>query len=242
MAVQSAVPAFLNKASSEVTRRMIMSIVGREKSGKTNFALTAPDPIAILDFDYGLEGVINKFPHKKIYTSEYRMNEISADKFKSEVDRFKKEYRTLLMDKFIRSIIVDTGTEMWELFRMAAFGKLTQVMPHQYGPVNGEMRSMIRDAYSSSKNVIFLHKMGERYVNNQPTGQYVMAGFKDMPYAVQINGLAWRETDGDRSFHLEITDCRQDPMLVGMDVMDSMINFQTIATMVFPGTKEEDWV
>lgn len=240
MAVSQA-PAFLKKTTSEVVRRLIMSIVGREKSGKTNLGLTAPDPIAILDFDYGLEGVVQKFSGKKVYTSEYRINEISADKFKSEADRFKKEYRALLADKFIRSIIVDTGTEMWELFRMAAFGKLTQVMPHQYGPVNGEVRSLIRDAYSSNKNVIFLHKMGEKYLNNQPTGQYIMAGFKDMPYAVQVNCLMWRETDGDRSFHCEITDCRQEPFIVGVDLIDSMITFQTLATMVFPGTNEEEW-
>lgn len=225
-----------------------MNVVGKDKSGKTNLALTAPGPLAVFDYDYGMEGVINKFSHKSIYVQEYLINEITPDKYVMMWEKFKKDFMYVLDDKSVKSIITDTGTEMWELARLARFGKLTQVMPHNYGPVNAEVRALIRNAYSSSKNVIFLHKMTEQYVNDKPTGKYVMAGFKDMPYAVQINMLAWREDEGG-PFHAEITNCRHDPTLVGMDFVSDlqpdgidMVNFPMIAMSVFPGTTEEDWV
>lgn len=234
--------SFLKQASpTPAKRRLIVSIMGREKQGKTHVGFTAPGPIAAFDFDYGQEGVIHKFAKdKRIYTSEFRIGEISAEKFNVEWERYKKEYRAALNEKELRSLIIDTNTELWELARMAKFGKLTQVMPHQYGPVNAEMRGLIRDAYSSDKNVIFLHKMSEQYVNNSPTGRYVMAGFKDTPYSVQVNCLVWRE-EGGGDFHLEVTDCRQNPDVAGMDLTGDMCNFQTLATMIFPDSNEKDW-
>ena len=36
------------------------------------------------------------------------------------------------------TVVMDTASEAHELSRLAAFGKLTQVMPHHYGPVNAE--------------------------------------------------------------------------------------------------------
>ena len=217
-----------------------MNVVGKEKSGKTNLALTAPGPIALFDFDYGLEGVVDKFiGTKAIHTSEYRIGEIAADKFVASWERFKKEFTACLHEKEVRTMVVDTGTEMWELVRMARFGKLTQVMPHQYGPVNGELRSLIRDTYSSDKNLILLHKMTEIYLNNQPTGRFGMAGFKDIPYSVQVNVLCWRDTE--QTFHAEINDCRQNADVAGMELIGEMINFPQIAQLVYPNTSEDDW-
>lgn len=228
------------KADMSVMHRLIVNVMAREKSGKTHFALTAPGPIVLFNFDFGLEGVINKFNKKPIYASEYRINEISPDKYAAEWERFKRENKAAMNEKQVRTIIWDTGTEVWELIRMARFGKLTQVMPHQYGPVNSEMRTLVRDAYSSDKNLIVLHKMGIQYVNNNPTDKYVMAGFKDIPYNVQVNCLAWRE-DGGGDFHLEISDCRQNSDMAGLDMVGDMINFQNLAMMVLPGTSEKDW-
>jgi hypothetical protein len=231
----------LKKADTTIRRRLIINVVGKEKQGKTNFGLTAPGPIILFDLDYGLEGVVSKFAGTKaIYPSEYRINEISPAHFLSTWERFKKEFGGALKEKEVRSVIVDTGTEMWELIRLARFGKLTQVMPQHYGPVNSELRGLIRDAYSSDKNLIILHKMTEIYKNNQPTGEFGMAGFKDIPYNVQVNLLCWRDTDG--TFHATINDCRQNSDLAGMDLIGDMVNFPTLASLVFPATEEGDCI
>lgn len=230
----------LKKAVVEKPKRLIVNTMGKEKSGKTNLGLTAPGPIVLFDFDYGLEGVIGKFASDKdIYPSEYRINEIAANAFITQFERFKKEFASALKEPEVRSIVVDTGTELWELARMARFGKLTQVMPHNYGPVNAEMRGLIRDAYSSDKNLILLHKMTEIYKNDKPTGTFGLAGFKDVPYNVQVNILCWR--DEEQVFHATIQDCRQNAEVAGFDMIGDMISFPNLATLVFPETEEGDW-
>ena len=42
-------------------RRLVCSIEGWDKSGKTHLAMTAPEPIVYLDLDVGTEGVKERF-------------------------------------------------------------------------------------------------------------------------------------------------------------------------------------
>ena len=65
MPTATSTPPFLpgfTRANSVVRRRLILSIEALEGAGKTRFTLTAPGPIAFLNFDYGLEGVIGSVP------------------------------------------------------------------------------------------------------------------------------------------------------------------------------------
>ena len=55
-----------------------------------------------------------------------------------------------------------------------------------------------------------------------------------------MNVRMWR--DEDSLFHLFVKDCRQNPDVAGMDLVNDMANFQTLATLVFPETIEKDWV
>jgi len=228
------------KSSANVQPRVIISVEGREKQGKTNFALTSPSPIALFDFDTGLEGVINKFAKKTIWVSEYRTPILTADQYIASWERYKREFRGALADKTIKTIIVDSETECWELIRMARFGKLTEVMPHYYAPVNAEYRELIRAAFGSDKNLVLIHKMSMEYIANKTTGRFLRAGFKETASLVQVNAVAWRDEEG--VFHFTIRDCRQNPALAGMDFTDDMINFPVIASLVLPDTTPGDWL
>ena len=141
--------------------RIIMSVVGLEKQGKTHFALSAPGPISMFSTDVGEEGVVCKFwDEKEIHIMDISpANEDEPEDADEEFARFHKAYMAMLRGDEVRTILVDTATEIWELLRMARFGRLTQVMPYQYGPVNKEYRLLIRAAYNHDKNLILLHKM-----------------------------------------------------------------------------------
>lgn len=239
----------LMRATGGVKRRIILSVEAREKRGKSNFALTAPDPHVLFDFDTGLEGVLEKFTStKEIYVGDYRRDKglvLTPPQWQAQFLKFKSEYVGALGNPSIRTITWDTATETWELLRMYKFGKLTQVMPTQYGPVNDEYRELIRLAFGSDKNLILLHKMKEEYVASKAnpaianrTGGYIRAGFNDTPYLVQMNLLLDRNEEG---FTCKILDCRQNPTLTGMILTNDDINFQMIGTLVFPETSEDDW-
>jgi len=219
--------------------RIIISVSGLEKQGKTHFGFSAPGPIAYFSTDIGDEGVVEKFmADKKIEIMEID-REAQADK---EWKRFLDASNYALSGNDFRTIIYDTATELWELLRLARFGKLTQVMPYQYGPVNKEYRDFIKSFYRHDKNVVLLHKMKAEYIADKRTGNYERAGFSDTGFLVQVNAQMWRygvEDGGD--FVCSVRDCRQNPDIAGMDFEGMMCNFPMVAQMVLPDSDSEAW-
>lgn len=175
---------------------------------------------------------------------------------KAEWAAFESDYRYSLAHN--RTTIIDTGSEMYELIRLAELGRLTQVPPNLYGPVNAKMRALIRLAYDGDSNVIFLHKMKEEWVNepsfnpskgkientSRKTGNYKRAGWNDMGYQVQVSIHAFREdlNGGGSNFFLKVLDCRHNPALNGYVLEGEQVNFPTLAQMVMPGTSLENWL
>jgi len=228
---------FTSAADIEIKPRLILSISGLEKQGKTHFALTAPGPIAVFSTDIGEEGVVSKFTEEKdVYIMKIdRIDEDSAEQAPAEFSRFRDAYRQMLRGNEVRTIMFDTATEIWEILRMARFGRLTQVMPYQYGPVNAEYRALIRDAYAYDKNLILLHKMKSRYINDKRTGEYDRAGFSDTGFLVQVNTRVYRYSPEDGGeFAIYIDDCRQNPDLAGEELAGPLCSFNFLAGSVMP--------
>lgn len=224
--------------------------------GKTEFGLTMPGPLAIINLDEGLDGVIQEHQEKKeIYVAGHRSSLVEvksmdgtskaiAEVAMKEWVKVKAEYIESLSDGSIRSVFVDTGTELYELVRLAYFGKLTQVMPHQYGIVNKEMKTLIDLAYDSEKNVLFSHRLRREYVNDKATQNYELAGWKDMGFEAQIVIQQWKEPKEEYPdrYHLTLMDCRirSGAHLEGEDLQGEMVNFPTLAGLIF-GSASEEW-
>lgn len=256
------------RADAPVARRLICTIDGLDKQGKTHIGLTAPGPIAVINTDDGLDGVVQKFQQdKEIMVADYRINMNGGRIAKPTLEQQQemanicakvwasvmKDYVEAL-DGGARTILCDTGTELWEILRMARFGKLTQVMPHHYGPVNAEFRDFVRMAsertkargYPEDVNLIMQHKLKEEYKNNSEgkgtkTGEYERAGMKDIPFLVQVAAVAWREDDVEvpDCFHLTVSTCRHKPELVGVDLQGEMASFPMLAAAVLDADPEE---
>jgi hypothetical protein len=232
-------------------KRLIIQVEGHEKTGKTHFALTAPGPIAYFGLDIGDEGVIEKFlaQGKEIITPDDSVRvpnvvEMHVDGPKMDAapawEQMKRAFIAACKSPQIRSIVWDTATEVWELIRLARFGKLAQVMPVQYGPVNAEMRGLIRIAYDSNKNFIMLHKMKAEYVNDKRTGKYERAGFNDTEYIVQVNLRTIHDPESGE-FGIEVINARQNMTLCGQIFMGDLCAFPMLATMIMANTSPGDW-
>lgn len=231
--------------------RLVVAIDGKEKEGKSHFALTAPGPIAVINTDLGLDGVVQKFStDKMIIQSSYAVDYDPGEKTASVIGEADDKWLALRRDYLgaleagIRTLIVDTATEAWELLRLARFGKLSQVMPHQYTPVNAEFRYLINRAFEFNSNVILIHKLKPVWVEGsdgkgRKTGKFERAGFNDTGYIAHVNCRSYR--DKDNEFHLSIENCRQNPELAGMDLETPMNSFPFLASMVFEGTDPSDW-
>jgi hypothetical protein len=236
---------FTRSQDRESLDRIIVSVAGLEKQGKTHFALTAPGPVALFSTDIGEEGVTEKFEkEKEVWVKDVaRIDEDAAEEAPAEWDRFKSAYLDLMKGSEVRSIVVDTATEIWELLRMARFGRLTQVMPYQYGPVNAEFRALIREAYKWDKNLILLHKMKAQYINDKRTGEWERAGFSDMGFLVQVNTQVYRyDPESGGEFCLWVKDCRQNPDLAGEVFEGEGCSFPMLAMNVLPNVDPSAWM
>lgn len=236
------------QADRTIYPRLVMSLKAMEGEGKTHFGLSAPGDIAMLNMDLGLEGVIQKFPDKKIdichITLPEDKNDIDWASVKGEWDKFLKAYRGAFQIPTVRTVLVDTATEAYELIRLARFGQLSQVMPYMYGPVNAEFRSLIRMALKSPiKNLIMIHRMRSVYINDKRTKDWERAGFTGAGYDFQVEGHLWKELveDDEPVFHITITKCRINPSIEGVDYSGPMCSFPFIACEAMPGTKVSDW-
>ena len=231
----------------ERKRRLIVSSGGREKTGKSHFALTGPPPIIYFDIDIGTEGVVDKFQEigKEILRYSIRVpKEARQDTYIPMWGDLKT--RILKAYSLKQGTVVwDTATEAYELARLMHFGKLTQVMPHNYTEVNNEWRELLRTAYDSSMNTVFIHKMKPVWINNARTKDYEVAGFGEMDYLSQVNLVHYREDiENGTVFTAYIKDCRQKPGLAGTTLrglplasgdertMDPLCNFEMLLAMV----------
>jgi hypothetical protein len=237
----SFLPGF-TRANSVMKRRLIMSVEALEGAGKTRFALTTPAPIALINLDEGLEGLVEPFQERKaIYVASVKLTtsgkrEEIIGAAEKELAKVETNYQTAL--KQARSIIIDTGTELWELLRLSAFGRLDKVMPHQYAEPNQMMTRLIKQAYDSDANLIITHRLKPEWVNDKKTGAYEFSGMKDVPFLVQCHARMWRDEDG---YHLRVGKCRQNASIVGLELTNGMIDFQTLASFVFPDSEPKDW-
>lgn len=243
-------------ASTTAKPRLIISIMGEQKSGKNHFAFGMPGYKAYHSFDFGDEGVVEKFLRKghKIKKAEYRLEVKEGDSPQAVCDKATPLWQSFKANFAIgltttRTSIIDTGGDCYELVRMSHFGKLQQVLAHHYAPVNAEMKDLFRAAYSTEgHNLVILNRMKDEYVNKMgpngkeislKTGQRVFAGYSQTPFEVQVHLRAFRETDG---FKMEILDCRQNPDVNGMVLEGDMVNFATLGQLVYPDSEEGDWV
>ena len=252
------------RISVKQPKRLVLSIDGEEKCGKTRFALTAPKPIGFIDLDSGLEGTAHKHDLAEVLHSDLaakwkEVQQLSAQQQIRRGDHVQVAHAAAkvwsqFVDDFrwgirnLRTVVVDTASEMNELIRLARFGKLTQVMPESYGPVYAELSALLKEIYSTEANLVLLHRVKAEYEAAPPsasgkrqpgakTGKMVRAGFKDIPYIVQTV-LRLGKTD---EFTATIEHCRHNPALEGEELPSELIEFSTLGMMIFPESKAADW-
>lgn len=183
-----------NDVSDEITRRVVhLQLYGDTGTGRTSVALTAPGPIALMHADEKIDGIVEPVvaAGKKIRTYNFGGTfSGSSDQIANQANAALTEFYRAWADAFTwaRTVILDTHTELWELLRLARFGKLAQVKPIHYGPVNAEWQSIFKAFRRQDRaNLICVGKIREKYdKNDKPTGKMEQAGQKDFGYLSDI--------------------------------------------------------
>ena len=183
---------FSDFATLEAPRRLIIASSGQDKSGKTHWAIaTAPEPVYHIITDpngYYIAQKIKRELGREIYVHKLDYSRSLGKPDAAKLwNQFEAAYDEALKQPK-GTLVVDTATEAYELKRLEHFGKLTQVMPHNYMEVNTYFKDKLRQAYESQLTVVFIHKMKKEYKGDGNwTGDYERAGWGDMPFEVQVN-------------------------------------------------------
>jgi hypothetical protein len=185
---------------------LIISYHGPEKSGKTTFGFTAPKPMLHLDFDMGRERAIHRFRsvEKDIITvplPEPPGWVIGSGAATALWANFERIYDQGLRDTGIKSIFIDTGTQMWKANTQEYLeNHVKRVNPNriqlqqmEYRTPNDRMRSKILAARTCGKILMIAHyetdEREERWVprpdggvikETVKTGRKEHAGFGEM--------------------------------------------------------------
>lgn len=231
-------------AQTDTKRRLIVAADSERGSGKTNFALTFPGPIAYINIDQNEDGVVQKFQKKKkVFVRDIVLPPIGtkntdaiADKAGDIWSDFCNDYLGAVRDPAVRTVVVDTATELWELLRLSLYGKLTQVISRDYSHANAIYNQLVREIKNTDKNLILLHKLTAEYVNDKSTGRMKRAGFKWTGNLVQVEMDLWKvpgETFPDK-FHGLITKCTQQPEAEELELQGDALCYDTLLEMVFP--------
>lgn len=172
------------------------------------------------------------------------------------MDAFYNAYYTSL--KHMATTIVDTGTDLYRLCRLANFGRTEKIPQLAYTAVKNDFAKMLDDAFSAKGNVLWIHHMkdkGETIDDGKGSKKWVESG------NFQINGCEvitdkvqavielWRDdlTEADEKtgrmvkFHGQIVDSRHNPDAMGSKFVDDDLTFAQIGMALIPSTKESDW-
>lgn len=199
------------------------SIWGPEKSAKSSLALSWPQPIVHFDFDMGFERAMYRYTNGtaptetetgwSITTSEggitsYRcptpfnvsIHPNTPLKGYMELwNKFLKWYMDALTDAKVKTIVVDTATQCWQICHMAylqekqeaqLLNKETKLrerlIPIEYAEPNARMRAIEQAPKAYSKHLVLTHYQTDTYasrmsgdrIEEYKTGEKELDGFR----------------------------------------------------------------
>jgi hypothetical protein len=240
------------KASDTIKNRIIGASYGEPGSGKTSFWLGAPGPIYIQSFDKGLEGVVEPYTKEKdIQVCEYDWSPAPGTELdQSEAidlrDRFSEDFELALSKG--RTVIWDTETGVWGLFKYAEFGVSEKGKPQDWDSLKQRCRRLINLPKALDINFGLIQSLKNEWVPsvNKKTGatgitqsgNRIRAGMDDVESLVHVN-IEHSRKNGE--FSLAIGKSRGPGSRDVQDKTFSNLSFVDFAQLVFPDSTEEDW-
>lgn len=253
--------------------RTIWSVKGLPKTGKNRFAFTAPSDIVLHRFDTSSQGALEEmqFGTKglRIYTHDYTppilptgivalTDQQLKDQYKPVLDNFDRNFRALAPRA--RTTIIDTESELWQIQRLAQYGKITQIVALQYANLNRAVTEWVRlFEQGENNNLILLSQAREEWGNGTDdkgkairvkTGRLERMGSDAADFLVQafFNAGYIEAQIGPQGqvlepahFYLDLVRSDTNADLVGMRWWDKQITFQNVASALYPKVPAEAW-
>ena len=238
--------------SSSLSKCLSMLVYGEDGSGKTKFWLTAPGKIRVFNFDRKPEAwwepyLVKGIDHEQVvgYKQEAPLNGETDEKMIAKI----KDKNSEIMEKFFQSlesawkssafstIVIDNGTEVNSVNKLAEFGKVSKIMPTDYPALRNTLRRMTNLASQyGAKNFIITCEENEKYAGNKGTGIMKQDMDKTIRHASNvILHMTKKLEDNTIHFKAVMEKCTLNNDLVGMELDgdNGEIEFDVLHELIF---------
>lgn len=238
---------------------IIWSSQGAAGSGKTHFALTAPAPIAYFLFDPG--GLKGLKGHDEFKTKDIKVIDLSRMLNFGRIDRMERVQRGVeaigmfdeawpIAMRNARTVVIDKEDAYWEALRYA-HNEVDSPDPKSFGELNLQYQGLVAEAEEHGVNLGLLRGLKEEWgitgrdKNGKPkqgfTGKVVPRGQKQVVEWAQVN-LNHRWDDASKEFKVKILGkCRLGNAVDLLGQEYGMLDFQTLAALLYPDSDADDW-
>ena len=214
----------LSKRPITPTKAWSLHIWGKDKSGKSALALSAPKP-ALINFDRSADFLLAKTGNPDIFqdrivvppmlgvrTVSPAQANLALTQFEQEVEQAKK-----LRGVAIDTVIIDGGSLLVDLITIKTLDESNnQNNTYRYADRNTYIKNLFNELNESGLNVIWTSKAKPLWVNNQKTNLYTPDCHDDIPYMVDCNIQVFTEPSPEGlKFYGEVGTNAYNPLLVG---------------------------
>lgn len=234
---------------------LMIEIYGRTYSGRTHLALThrPTQPTAFLHCSERIHGTIEQF----ISTRDIRVYDFGAaisgrtrEEIKASADTSLSKFTDAWLDAvtWARTIILDTHTDTWELFRLAYFGgekpetfKGMERREALWADINGAWRMLFTTAKTAGVDLVLTAKAKDEWKNDKPTGRIKSAGQKDIAYNCDIRletSFVQAEDASNNSFVARLAKAGINYRMTGVPLTNTTL--PQVLSLIY-GNSEDDW-
>jgi hypothetical protein len=228
--------------------RISVATGGSTKRGKTHWALiTPPDPVAVISLDPGTRQVVDRGTMMgrtilpKYLDHSKREDQATAKKLWQD---YRSAIRAIMATRSIRTLVIDTISDCWDLIQLAEFGKLKQNNKFQYGGVNAEFGGLVDEVYYGRPdlNTIYIQKHKKAYVDDKWDGKAMYAaGFSGLDFLVDLSlGHTFTGKEGFGITTLSTEATRFGPEFSGITMTGDDCSFSALAMHIFADPEYPD--
>ena len=167
------------------TAKIVYSVQGEPKTGKSTYPFFGPGPQLVLDIDDRLDGVVNKWlrgefdghPAKRIdrlpltlpkvdlksRQPDESVRRLASTEWEKFLDTFRKAGKSSRLAGGVRVLSIDNATGIANLRLMAEFGRLSMIPPEARGQANVEMGALMRESRTFQCSVVWIHELKDAY-------------------------------------------------------------------------------
>lgn len=220
--------------------RISVATRGKTKRGKTHWAIfTPPDPIAVISLDTGTRQIVDKAVAQGRVVMPFYIDHSRRDdqaQAKKSWQDYRKALSVIRASRSIRTLVIDTISDAWDLIQLAEFGKLKQNNKFAYGGINAEFPGLVEEFYHAnpSINTVYIQKLKKQYTGDNWDGKSMQAvGFNGFDYLVDLS-ITHIFEGGKFGFETDASEAtRFGPEFSGLKFMDGECSFVDLAMNIF---------